>query len=122
VDVFAPGVAVLSTSPAGSLVAADGTAVAAAHVTALAALVIAHHPDFRNGYRMRGAPRVEQLRQTIIATSRPVMFGNPRYPAGLPDAVAAVGLTPGVPATTGAATLPIGYPFAGLVPVLPGSG
>ena len=122
VDVFAPGVAVLSTSPAGSFVAADGTAVAAAHVTALAALVIAHHPDLRNGYRVRGAPRVEQLRQMIIATSRPVMFGNPRYLAGLPDAVAAVGLTPGPPAMTAAAMLPRGYPFGGLVPVLPRTG
>jgi len=54
-----------------------------------------------------GAPRVEQLRQAIVATSRPVMFGNPRYPTGLPDAVAAVGLAPGPP-------------FGGLVPVLPG--
>ncbi len=122
VDVFAPGVAVLSTSPAGSFVAADGTAVAAAHVTALAALVIAHHPDFRNGYRVRGPARVEQLRQTIIATSRLVVFGNPRYPAGLPDAVAAVGLTPGPPAMTAATGLPTAYPFGGMVPVLPGMG
>ncbi len=119
VDVFAPGVAVLSTSPAGSFVAADGTSVAAAHVTALAALVIAHHPEFRNGYRVRGAPRVDQLRQTIIASSRPLTFGNPRYPAGLPDALAAVGLAPGPPATTGATTLPTGYPFGGMIPVLP---
>ena len=122
VDVFAPGVAVLSTSPAGSFVAGDGTAVAAAHVAVLAALIIAHHPDFRNGYRVRGAPRVDQLRRTIMATSRPVMFGNPRYVAGLPDAVAAVGLTPGPPAMTAAATLPTGYPFGGLVPVLPRMG
>jgi subtilisin len=122
VDVFAPGVAVLSTSPEGSLVAADGTAVAAAQVTALAALILAHHPDFRNGYRVRGAPRVEHLRQTIVATSRPVMFGNPRYPAGLPDAVAAVGLTPATLAMTGAVMLPAGYPFGGLVPALPGIG
>jgi subtilisin family serine protease len=113
--VFAPGVAVLSTSPAGSFVAADGTAVAAAQVTALAALVIAHHPDFRNGYRVRAAPRVEQLRQTIIATSRPVMFGNPRYPTGLPDALAAVGLAPVQPAMTASA-----MHFGGLVPAMPG--
>jgi subtilisin family serine protease len=122
VDVFAPGVAVLSTSPAGSFVAADGTSIAAAHVTALAALIIAHHPDFRDGYRVRGAPRVDRLRQTIIATSRPVTFGNPRYPAGLPDAVAAVGLTPGPPVMTGPVTLPTGYPFGALVPVLPRMG
>jgi subtilisin family serine protease len=122
VDVFAPGVAVPSTSPAGPFVAADGTSIAAAHVTALAALVIAHHPDFRDGYRVRGAPRVDRLRQTIIATSRPVTFGNPRYPAGLPDAVAAVGLTTGPPVMTGPATLPTGYPFGTMAPVLPRMG
>jgi len=67
----------------------------------------AQPPRLAGGYRVGGAPRVEQLRQAIVATSRPVMFGNPRYPTGLPDAVAAVGLAPGPP-------------FGGLVPVLPG--
>jgi subtilisin len=122
VDVFGPGVAVLSTSPAGSFVAADGTSIAAAHVTALTALVLAHHPDFRDGYRVRGASRVDRLRETIIATSRPVTFGNPPYTTGLPDAVAAVGLTPGPPAMTGPATLPAGYPFGALAPLLPRMG
>jgi subtilisin len=99
VDVFAPGVAVVSTVPAGSFAASDGTSVAAAHVAALAALVLAHHPDFRDGYRVRGADRVDRLRQIIIGTSRPVMLGDPRHLAGLPDAVAAVGLTTGPLAT-----------------------
>jgi subtilisin len=114
VDVFAPGVAVVSTVPAGPLAAVDGTSVAAAHVTALAALVLAHHPEFRDGYRVRGADRVDRLRQIIIATSRPMMLGDPRYVAGLPDAVAAVGLSPG----------PASHPFAAspFAAVVPGGG
>jgi subtilisin len=114
VDVFAPGVAVVSTVPAGSFAAADGTSIAAAQVAALAALVLAHHPEFRDGYRVRGPARVDRLRQIIIAASRPVMLGDPRYVAGLPDAVAAVGLTPGPAAHPFAA-----YPFATVVPGVP---
>lgn len=97
VDVCAPGVAVVSTVPAGALGALDGTAIAAAHVTALAALVLAHHADFRDGYRVRGPARVDRLHQIIRASCRPLPLGDPRRTgAGIPDAVAAVGLVPGV--------------------------
>jgi subtilisin family serine protease len=114
VDVFAPGVAVISTVPAGSFGAADGTSIAAAHVAGLAALILAHHPDFRDGYRVRGAARVDRLRQAIIAASRPVMFGNPRYLAGLPDAVAAIGLASPAPPMLG----PIAMALAAYPPAL----
>jgi subtilisin family serine protease len=90
-DVCAPGVAVISAAPGGGLAARDGASVAAAHVAALAALVLAHHPEFRNGYRVRGAARVDRLYQIVRASCRPV--GDPRRTgAGLPDAVAAVAL------------------------------
>src|SRR5213076_3633636 len=48
VAVSAPGVAVVSTVPGSGYMAADGTSVAAAHVTGLAALVLANHPLFRS--------------------------------------------------------------------------
>jgi subtilisin family serine protease len=95
VDVCAPGVAVVSTTPAGGLAALDGTGVAAAHVAALAALVLAHHHEFRNGYRARSAGRVDRLRQIIRASCR--LIGDPaRTGAGIPDAVTALGLAPTV--------------------------
>jgi subtilisin len=95
-DVCAPGVAIISTTPTGGLAARDGSSVAAAHVAALAALVLAHHPEFRNGYRVRGAARVDRLHQIIRASCRPV--GDPhRTGGGLPDAVAAVGLVSNPP-------------------------
>jgi subtilisin family serine protease len=86
---------VVSTVPAGSFGAADGTSVAAAHVAALSALVLAHHPDFRDGFRVRGAARVDRLLQIIRASRRPLPLGDPRWAAGMPDAVTAVGLAPG---------------------------
>jgi hypothetical protein len=49
--------------------------------------------DFRNGYRVRAAARVDRVHQIIRASCHPV--GDPRRTgAGLPDAVAAVGLAP----------------------------
>jgi subtilisin family serine protease len=103
-DMCAPGMAIISTTPTGGLAARDGTSVAAAHVAALAALVLAHHPQFHNGYRVRGADRVDRLHQIILASCRPV--GDPRRTgAGLPDAVAAVGLAPNPRSTPAPAVL-----------------
>jgi subtilisin len=91
IDVVAPGVAVISCqSPQGS-VAADGTSLAAAHVAALAALVLAHHADFQREFAARNALRVERLFQIVKLTARPL--GDPlRTGAGLPDAPRALGL------------------------------
>jgi hypothetical protein len=74
----------------------DGTPVAAAHVAALAALVMAHHPEFRNGFRVRGPGRVQRLFHLLRSGCRPLpAIEAIRVGAGLPDAVAAVGLVPG---------------------------
>jgi hypothetical protein len=119
IDVCAPGVGVISTLPPSNLGALDGTAVATAHVAALAALVLAHHPDFRNGYQIPGAVRVDRLFEILRASCRPLPFNDRlRVGAGLPDAVAAVGLAPGpaysVPPMPGSSWAAMTYP--GLTP------
>ncbi|MEO0314604.1 MAG: hypothetical protein RI928_1060 [Pseudomonadota bacterium] len=95
IAVCAPGVAITSSVPDNSYAAWDGTSMAAPHVTGLAALVLAHHPDFQGAIRMRNAQRVERLFQIIKASCRPVMVGDQRRTGfGLPDAPRAVGLMP----------------------------
>ncbi|HCT75055.1 MAG TPA: Subtilisin, serine endopeptidase [Micromonosporaceae bacterium] len=101
IDVCAPGVGVVSTISPKSLGSLDGTAIAVPHVTALAALVLAHHHDFRDGYRTRGAGRVDRLFEIIRSSCRAWPFADRlRIGAGMPDAVVALGLVPG-PAQAG---------------------
>ncbi|WP_235999354.1 S8 family serine peptidase [Qaidamihabitans albus] len=88
VDLVAPGDDVLTTLPGGGLGTVAGTAYAAGHVAATAALVRAHRPD---------ASR-EEVTQRLLATAAPAPEGegsarygygvvNP-YPAVLERAVA----------------------------------
>jgi len=101
IAVCAPGVAITSSVPDNNYAAWDGTSMAAPHVTGLAALVLAHHPDFQGAIRMRNAQRVERLFQIIKASCRPVMVGDQRRTGfGLPDAPRAVGLMPAQQQTT----------------------
>ncbi len=97
VDVCAPGVAVVSTVPADGFAAWDGTSMAAPHVTGLAALVLAHNPEFAGA--RRDAARVDRLFATLRASCTPLALGDSgRTGAGVPDAVRAVtgrGLVPG---------------------------
>jgi subtilisin family serine protease len=96
IDLCAPGVAVVSTLPPDGLGALDGTAAAVPHVAALAALVLAHHPDFRAVFHMRTAARVDRLFDILRASCQPLRFIDPlRVGLGLPDAATAVGLFPG---------------------------
>ena len=95
IAVCAPGVAITSSVPVNNYAAWDGTSMAAPHVTGLAALILAHHPDFQGAIRMRNAQRVERLFQIIKASCRPVMVGDQRRTGfGLPDAPRALGLMP----------------------------
>lgn len=104
VDVCAPGVAVVSCLPPNNFAAWDGTSMATPHVAGLAALILAHHPDFRTTYSARNAARVERLFQIIKETAQPLNLGDRnRTGAGLPDAVTA--LNP-------QAVLPAGMPLA----------
>ncbi|HTR14484.1 MAG TPA: S8 family serine peptidase [Roseiarcus sp.] len=93
VDVCAPGVAIVSSLPTDGFAAWDGTSMAAPHVTGMAALLLAHHPDFRGPYQARDARRVERLFELIKQSATPLSFGDPaRTGAGLPNVFQALGL------------------------------
>lgn len=100
VDVCAPGVAILSVAPPDSYTAWDGTFLAAAHITGIAALALAHHSDFGNGFSQRNASRVDHLFQLIKNSCTPLELGDPhRTGAGLPDALRLLGpALAGIPA------------------------
>ncbi|MET7573163.1 S8 family peptidase [Streptomyces sp. NPDC005492] len=101
VDVCAPGVAILSTVPERGYAAWDGTSMATPHVTGLAALVLAHHPDFRDGYRTRNSQRVDRLFDIIRSSCDQLDFGDAgRTGAGLPNAARALSLTATAAAST----------------------
>jgi hypothetical protein len=83
----APGIAIVSTVPGGGYVAADGTPAAAAHVSAFAALVLAHHPLFQQEglFAVRSEQRVQAVLDLIRASAVP-HFLDPQYSgAGVPD-------------------------------------
>lgn len=95
IAVCGPGVAIASTVPPNNFAAWDGTSMAAPHITGLAALVLAHHPDFQGTYRARSAERVDHLFQTLKLSARRVSLGDQHQTGfGLPDALIAVGLQP----------------------------
>jgi subtilisin len=81
----APGVAVISSVPGGGLAARDGSAIAAAHVVGLAALVLGHHPLFRGVYASRGEQRVNALFELVLGSAARPVFDPTRVGAGLPD-------------------------------------
>jgi len=98
-DCCAPGVAIISGLPPATYGPLDGTATAAAHVAAVAGLVLAHHPQFRpepgRSAMVRDASRVQRLFQVILASCRPLPQLDPtRAGAGLPDAAVAAGAVP----------------------------
>ncbi|MEU1695597.1 S8 family serine peptidase [Streptomyces hirsutus] len=100
IDAAAPGVAVLSCAPEGGYAALDGTGTASAHVAGLAALVLAHHEDFHGQLLPRGPGRVQHLFEIIAASCRqlaaPGTVEAARTGRGLPDALVALGLAPGM--------------------------
>jgi subtilisin len=90
-DLCAPGVAVIACQSPDGYGACDGTSLAAAHVAALAALILGHHSDFRSDFATRDFRRVERLFQILKDTAQPI--GHPwQTGAGLPDAARALGV------------------------------
>src|SRR5207253_3701859 len=90
VDCCAPGVAVISGLPPSSYGPLSGTGAAAAHVTALAALILAHHPLFRlepgQPTVIRDSARPARLLEVIKGSCRPLPQLDPaRTGAGIPD-------------------------------------
>ena len=85
IAVSAPGVAVVSTVPGGGYGAADGTSVAASHITGLIALMLAHHPLFQGPLKMRSEQRVDVLLGLLRASAVPHFPDPLRGGAGVPD-------------------------------------
>ncbi|UXY32430.1 S8 family serine peptidase [Streptomyces sp. HUAS TT20] len=100
VDAAAPGVAVLSCAPQEGYAALDGTGTASAHLAGLAALVLAHHENFHGQLLPRGPGRVQHLFEIIAASCHPLAVPGTmdaaRTGRGLPDALIALGLAPGM--------------------------
>ncbi len=95
VAVGAPGVAVPSSVP-GGYAALDGTGIAAAQVTGMAALILAHHPLFQGPLKAHTEQRVSALFNLIRACAVP-QFADPlRGGDGVPD----LHRVPGLYATT----------------------
>ena len=117
VAVSAPGVAVISAVP-GGYAAADGTSVAAAHMTGLAALILAHHPLFQEeSFRARGEQRVHALFELIRASAVPHFLNPQRVGAGVPS----LARVPGVQSVPlGATDGPDRVAMPGQWPVMPG--
>lgn len=93
VDLTAPGTAIVTTALGATYTVAEGTAIAAAHLTGLAALLLAHHEQLRATPHARGAARTDQLMALLRGASRPLPVTEPlRLGAGLPDAPTALGL------------------------------
>ncbi|MFD9631065.1 S8 family serine peptidase [Streptomyces violascens] len=81
VDLVAPGVAVITTAQNDAYAPADGTAIAAAHITGLAALLLAYHAYPRTSARVR------HLHALLHTACRPIpALDTGRVGAGLPDA------------------------------------
>jgi hypothetical protein len=96
ITICAPGVAILSSVPPNNYAVWDGTSMAASHVTGLAALVLAHHPDFQGPFKARNAARVDRLFQILRASAQPLNLGDPRRTGfGIPDVLVALGLASG---------------------------
>ncbi|WP_367141244.1 MULTISPECIES: S8 family serine peptidase [Streptomyces] len=100
VDLKAPASAIVTTSaasltgPADAYIPADGLSLAAAHITGLAALLLAHHHQLST-FPHRSAARVTHLHSLLRNAGQPPSGAHqPHYHPTPPDAPTALGLTP----------------------------
>ena len=110
IAVAGPGVAIVSTVPGGGYASWDGTSMATPHITGMGALLLAHHPTFRDGNRVRNEQRVAQL-FSLLASAGVRMLGDPtREGVGVPDLqrVAGLGAAPRPTDTVQTASAPMG--------------
>jgi subtilisin len=119
VDCCAPGVAVISGLPPSSYGPLSGTGTAAAHVTALAALILAHHPLFRlepgRPGVTRDSARPARLLEIIKGSCRPLPQLDPaRTGAGMPDVAVALSVAPW------GAYPPLSMPYPAVAPAADG--
>ncbi|MFI2347076.1 S8 family serine peptidase [Streptomyces sp. NPDC019443] len=93
VDLVAPGAAVITTGLGDGYTPADGTAIAAAHVTGLAALLLAHHDHLRTQAVPRTPARADLVHTLLRTACRPLPGADPaRIGAGIADAPTALGI------------------------------
>jgi subtilisin family serine protease len=94
VDVFAPGVDILSTVPGGQFEREDGTSMAAPVVTGVAAMLMAYFPDLTASQvrRILLESSVKYLDQTVPqpGSGEPVPFGTLSVSGGVVNAYEAV--------------------------------
>ncbi|MFE0654096.1 S8 family serine peptidase [Streptomyces sp. NPDC059534] len=92
VDLVAPGTAVITTALGDGYTPVDGTAIAAAHVTGLAALLLAHHDHLRTQNIPKTPARADRLLALLRSACRPVPGTDPlRLGTGIADAPTALG-------------------------------
>jgi subtilisin len=86
----APGVGIISSVPGGGYAAWDGTSMADPHLTGLAALLAAHHPELSK-VKVRGASWVDRLMGLMVSAAQSTGV-DPQYGgAGLPIVPRALG-------------------------------
>jgi subtilisin family serine protease len=95
VDLFAPGVNILSTVPGGGFEMKDGTSMAAPVVTGVAALLMAYFPDLTAADVKRvlmesATPYADRMVAPPGAPAPPVRFGTLSSTGGVVNAYAAV--------------------------------
>jgi subtilisin family serine protease len=83
---------VITTALGDGYTAVDGTAIAAAHVTGLAALLLAHHDHLRTQVMPRTATRADHLYRLLQTACRPLPGADHRTGAGIADAPTALGI------------------------------